>query len=331
MLSEEAVEKCDLHALATLLAFQANARGDESWGVLKITRDTTSQVLKDVGSIRRTCRIKDILAPTVVGHTRKATTGKVTQENAHPFTHGKIIGAHNGFIWDHEGLNKEHSRTFNVDSQHLIAHIAEEKPLDELGGNGTVSYINSDAPQVVYLGRGAGSDLAVYGIGTVAKPIGVVWASISFWVKDALDMAGLGENFTYTTYLQSLYKIENFELYEAGKFLLGPSRRRAQEITQHDVGAWSGYGVSPSYGYRGRTLFDSKEYDKTHQSTPKTELTSLSKRDVDELPENLKKKIKKSVTWRLGKQRKLLRQLGVVMHATIGERWLPIMRRMLGV
>lgn len=333
-LSEEAVEKCDLHALATLLAFQANARGDESWGVLKITPDAATQVLKDVGSIRRTCKVKNILAPTVVGHTRKATTGKVTQENAHPFTHGKVIGAHNGFIWDHAELNKEHKRDFNVDSQHLIAHIAEEKPLDELGGNGTVSYINTDNPRVVYLGRGAGSDLAVYGIGTVKKPIGVVWASIGFWIKDALDMAGLEENFTYTTYLQSLYKIENFELYEAGKFPLGPSRRRTHEITQHDSAAWSGYPMQqPSYGYRGRTLFDSKDYDKTHQSTPlpKPEMTQLSKRDVDELPEHLKKKIKKSVTWRLGKQRKLLRQLGDAMHATIGERWLPLMRRMLGV
>lgn len=327
-LSEEAAAKCDLHALATLLAFQANARGDESWGVLKITPDATTQVLKDVGSIRRTCKIKNILAPTVVGHTRKATTGKVTQENAHPFTHGKIIGAHNGFIWDHEALNKEHNRQFNVDSQHLIAHIAEDKPVDELGGNGTVSYIHTDNPCVVYLGRGAGSDLAVYGIGTVEKPIGVVWASIGFWVKDALDMAGLEQHFTYTTHLQSLYKVEHYELYEAGKFLLGPSRKRVNEITHHDhqSSTWSGY---PMHGYRGRTLFDSKDYDKTNL-TPKPELTALSKRDIDELPEQLKKKIKKSVSWRLGKQRKLLRQLGAVMHATIGERWLPLMRRMLG-
>ncbi len=112
VLSDEAVQECDLHAPATILAYNANNRGDESWGVVKVVPGVTPVVTKDIGSIRVSCRVKDILAPIVIGHTRKATTGKVSQENAHPFAHGSILGAHNGFIWDHEGLNKEHNREF---------------------------------------------------------------------------------------------------------------------------------------------------------------------------------------------------------------------------
>jgi len=331
VLSDEAVQECDLHALATILAYNANNRGDESWGVVKVVPGVTPVVTKDIGSIRVSCRVKDILAPIVIGHTRKATTGKVSQENAHPFAHGSILGAHNGFIWDHEGLNKEHNREFQVDSQHLIAHIAEGKPITELGGSGTVSYINIEHPEVVHLGRGQGSDLVVFGIGKPEKPRGIVWASIHHWLKDALSMAGFKETFEFNTHLQELYKIERYDLFKAGDFPLGPSRSRMTQITRND-GMGTGNRLYPTYpGYRGRTLFDDKSYDKDKQTSQSVrEMVCLSKSEVDDLPEHLKKKIKKSVAWRKGKQRRLLKQLGDVMHVKIGERWLTTMRQMLG-
>ena len=41
---------------------------------------------------------------SIIGHTRAATTGAVTTRNAHPFSYGSIIGAHNGIIdnWESE-------------------------------------------------------------------------------------------------------------------------------------------------------------------------------------------------------------------------------------
>lgn len=64
----------------------------------------------------------------IVGHNRAATTGKVTLDNAHPFTEGSITLVHNGTLdvtadmpvpmWDAKGKGR---KKIEVDS-HLIAH-----------------------------------------------------------------------------------------------------------------------------------------------------------------------------------------------------------------
>jgi len=61
----------------------------------------------------------------VVGHNRKATSGDVNNENAHPFVHEHIILVHNGTLFNHKSLADT-----EVDS-HAIAHLLAKKPPEE--------------------------------------------------------------------------------------------------------------------------------------------------------------------------------------------------------
>src|SRR3977135_3430315 len=131
-LSEEARESIHLYTLAAVLAHTAERRGDESWGFcLNEGPQAQHTIPKNVGSIKQTCKISQVLVPQVIGHTRRATSGAVTVPNAHPFHIGDIIGVHNGYIFEHEENNRKYKRDYNVDSMHLIAHIAEAKPIKD--------------------------------------------------------------------------------------------------------------------------------------------------------------------------------------------------------
>lgn len=91
---------------------------------------------------------KDTLC--IMGHTRLATCGDVTKDNAHPFHKGHIIGAHNGAVprykYDAKKVNK-------TDSEALIGSIADKGLLEalELAGDsleGAVSYLDSQTNEL---------------------------------------------------------------------------------------------------------------------------------------------------------------------------------------
>jgi hypothetical protein len=104
----------------------SEGRGSDSAGVGWLRRDAVPHFLKIAqnplvaypvtlrGAIRSAARHGSPL----IGHTRQATTGAVTSENAHPFLSDGILYAHNGIIWNHEDFG-----VFEVDSQALIVGI----------------------------------------------------------------------------------------------------------------------------------------------------------------------------------------------------------------
>ena len=81
----------------------------------------------------------------VIGHNRWATVGRVNASNAHPFRHGKIVGAHNGTLYNK--LELDPKSKFSTDSEALIARmdeVGEEEALMEANGALAVAWFNSD-------------------------------------------------------------------------------------------------------------------------------------------------------------------------------------------
>jgi len=175
-------------ALACALVAMNDERGGDAWGYW--VPDHEIDPVRGLGTMRANVAAAQLAAfATLCAHTRYATYGTAENvRNAHPFEHRDVIGAHNGAVWNADTLDLDYPmRDFDVDSQHLIAHIAESRPLAELTGYGTVVYTARRRPGRVYMGRFSG-ELAV---ATLAGERGLAWSSDRAHLHAALKLAGM--------------------------------------------------------------------------------------------------------------------------------------------
>lgn len=137
------------------------SRGTDSTG-LAIIHNTGFELYKkavnsttffnDLEKTNKVAMYRKLSFLTIMGHTRMATRGAVTDENAHPFAYKDTVFSHNGIISNFDELQATHKTDFQVDSE-IIGHLLEEKDYHKafksLAGMFAIPYVRMQQPNML--------------------------------------------------------------------------------------------------------------------------------------------------------------------------------------
>ncbi|MDW8508451.1 glutamine--fructose-6-phosphate transaminase (isomerizing) [Streptococcus mutans] len=148
-------------------------RGYDSAGIYVINQPENGRLIKSVGRIAD-LRAKigiDVAGSTGIGHTRWATHGQATEENAHPHASatGRLVLVHNGVIENYLQIKENylagHNLKGDTDSEiavHLIGQFvtdglsvleAFKKALHIIEGSYAFALIDSQNPDTIYVAK----------------------------------------------------------------------------------------------------------------------------------------------------------------------------------
>lgn len=218
-------------------------RGYDSAGVAVITQEHNLRRVRRMGKVQA---LADAIAEsptpggTGIAHTRWATHGEPSEDNAHPHMSGNIAVVHNGIIENHEALRTElqdqgYTFTSQTDTE-VIAHLVERELRDSssllnavmaarslLEGAYGMVVINRTDPERMIVAR-SGSPLVIgHGIGE------------NFIASDQLALLPVTRKFSY---LEEGDVAEitrsDIQIFDAGNT---PTNREIKESdVEHDAG-----------------------------------------------------------------------------------------------
>ena len=146
-------------------------RGYDSAGIAVVNEGHELEIRRAEGKLRNleeTIRLSPLDGTYGIGHTRWATHGRPTEENAHPHRDctGRVVVVHNGIIENYlqlkERLRKSDHRFVTETDTEIMAHLIEEylkqdssfeqavrSAVRELRGIFALSIINADEPDTI--------------------------------------------------------------------------------------------------------------------------------------------------------------------------------------
>ncbi len=148
-------------------------RGYDSAGVAVLSQEKCLEVRRASGKLRNleeAIRIKPLAGSYGIGHTRWATHGRPTEENAHPHRDCKdeIVVVHNGIVENYLALRKQlisEGHTFKTETDtEVIAHLVEKyfegsledavrAALKQISGVFAIGVISSSDPNKIVAAR----------------------------------------------------------------------------------------------------------------------------------------------------------------------------------
>jgi glucosamine--fructose-6-phosphate aminotransferase (isomerizing) len=130
-------------------------RGYDSAGVAVLNgQNTPAKVVRCRGklsNLEKLLKETPAIGKTGIGHTRWATHGRPSDENAHPHKSGVVSVVHNGIIENHSALRDQlisKGRTFSSETDtEIVAHLVDEE-LKANGGMGLAEAVRRALKQV---------------------------------------------------------------------------------------------------------------------------------------------------------------------------------------
>jgi glucosamine--fructose-6-phosphate aminotransferase (isomerizing) len=146
-------------------------RGYDSAGIAVVDEDHDLEIRRAEGKLRNleeAIRLKPLDGTYGIGHTRWATHGRPTEENAHPHRDctGRVVVVHNGIIENYlqlkERLRAQNHRFVTETDTEIVAHLIEEylktsdsfekavrRAIGDLKGIFALSILSADEPDMI--------------------------------------------------------------------------------------------------------------------------------------------------------------------------------------